>query len=319
VPGTVRSLVHSACRASAGSRLPRAAPASCVPARLRRSFTLADLVPLAAAAGVTGTVVIQTAAEPWETPDLLALAAGRDPYATGDQARGPGDASRDEPAGTGGLLAGVVGWADLTAPTVADVVAGLRALPGGELLRGIRHPVLAEADPGWLARPAVLRGLHVLAAAGLSFDIVTLPHQLPATLTAARSVPELSFVLDHLGGPPAGSGQEATNGPWAAAIGSLAALPNVTCKLSGLHTSPARASDLRPYYETALAAFGPDRLMFGSDWPVSILAATYSQVCDMYRELTAQLSTAEQEAIFDRTARRVYQLPRPDPPRPDMP
>jgi L-fuconolactonase len=288
-------------------------------ALLRRSFTLADLVPLAAAAGVTGTVVIQTAAEAWETPDLLALAAGQDPYATGDQSGGsepprggPTDASRDEPAG-GGLLAGVVGWTDLTAPAVAGAVAGLRALPGGEFLCGIRHPVLVEADPGWLARPAVLRGLHALAAAGLSFDIVTLRHQLPAAVTAARSVPELRFVLEHLGGPP-GSGQEGTNGPWADAIRSLAALPNVTCKLSGADTSPARASDLRPYYETVLAAFGPDRLMFGSDWPVSTLAATYGQVCDMYQELTAHLSTAEQDAIFDRTARRVYQLPGPESP-----
>jgi L-fuconolactonase len=253
-------------------------------ARLRRSFTLARLGPLAAAEGVTRTVVIQTVAEPWETPDLLALAAGR------------------------GLLAGVVGWTDLTGPAVADAVAGLRALPGGEFLRGIRHPVLAEADPGWLARPAVIRGLRALAAAGLSFDIVTLPRQLPAAVTAARSVPELSFVLDHLGGPPAGSGQDAEDGPWAAAIRALAALPNVTCKLSGAHTSPPRASDLRPYYETVLAAFGPDRLMFGSDWPVSTLAGAYGQICDMYRELTAGLSTAERDAIFERVARRVYRL-----------
>ncbi|HYB17483.1 MAG TPA: amidohydrolase family protein [Streptosporangiaceae bacterium] len=278
-------------------------------ARLRRSFTLADLVPLAAAAGITGTVVIQTVTEPWETPDLLALAAGRDPYATGDQAR--------VPARGGPLLAGVVGWTDLTAPAVADAVAGLRTLPGGQFLCGIRHPVLE--DPGWLARPAVLRGLRALAAAGLSFDIMTLPHQLPAAVTAGRSVPELSFVLDHLGGPPAGSGRDGTDGPWAAAIRTLAALPNVTCKLSGVHTSPASASGLRPYYETVLAAFGPDRLMFGSDWPVSALGATYGQVCDMYRELTARLSAAEQDAIFDGTARRVYQLPGPGSPRRDMP
>jgi len=280
-------------------------------ARLRRSYTLADLVPLAAAAGVTGTVVIQTAAEPWETPDLLALAAGRDPYATGGR-------SPEPEAGGDGLLAGVVGWTDLTAPGVADTVAGLQALPGGEFLRGIRHPVLVEADPGWLARPAVLRGLRALAAAGLSYDIVTLPHQLPAALTAARSVPELRFVLDHLGGPPAGPGQDGTSEPWAAVIRGLAALPNVACKLSGVHTRPVQASGLRFYYETVLAAFGPDRLMFGSDWPVSAGAATYGQVCDMYRDLTAQLSPAEREAIFDRTARRAYQLRDADSRRPPL-
>ena len=266
-------------------------------ARLRRSFTLADLVPVAAAAGVSGTVVIQTADEPWETPDLLALATGLDPYT-----------NREAPGG--GLLAGVVGWTDLTSPAVADAVASLRALPGGEFLRGIRHPVLIEPDPDWLARPEVLRGLRALAAAELSFDIVVLPHQLPGAVTAARSVPELAFVLDHLGNPPA-AGQEADDGPWAAAIGSLAALPNVTCKLSGAHSDPMRASDLRPYYETVLGGFGPDRLMFGSDWPVSTLTAPYSQVCDLYRELTADLSAAEQDAIFDQTARRVYRLAEP--------
>ena len=282
-------------------------------ASLRRSFTIGDLAPLAAASGVTGTVVIQTVAEPWETPDLLTLAAGGDPFA---EAPGPGraggggraDGSGDEPAGAGGLLAGVVGWTDLNAPAVADVVAGLRALPGGSFLCGIRHPLVAEPDPDWLARPAVRRGLHALAAADLSLDIVTAPHQLAAAVAAARSVPELTFVLDHLGGPPAESGQGAQAGPWASAIRSLAALPNVTCKLSGMHTSAAHADDLRPYYETVLAAFGPDRLLFGSDWPVCTLAAPYGQVCGMYRELTAQLSAAEQLAIFDRTACRVYRL-----------
>jgi L-fuconolactonase len=281
-------------------------------ARLRQSFTLADLAPLAAAAGITGTVVIQTVAEPWETPDLLALAAGRDPYQAEDKPCGPADGGGAQPAPAGGLLAGVVGWTDLTAPAVADAAAGLRELPGGEFLCGIRHPVLAEADPGWLARPAVLRGLQALAAAGLSFDIVTLPNQLPAAVTAARSVPELTMVLDHLGGPPAGSGQDGEDGPWAAAIRRLAALPNVTCKLSGAHTTPVDASDLRPYYQTVLAAFGPDRLMFGSDWPVSTLAAPYGQVCDLYQELTALLSPAEQDAIFDRTARQAYRLPGPE-------
>ncbi|HEV2372795.1 MAG TPA: amidohydrolase family protein [Streptosporangiaceae bacterium] len=278
---------------------------------LRRSFTLADLAPLTAAAGETGTVVIQTVAEPWETPDLLALAAGRDPYAAGkDESTqgGPAGASPGSPAAAGGLLAGVVGWTDLAAPDVREAVGRLRALPGGEFLCGIRHPVLAEADPDWLARPTVVRGLHALAETGLAFDIVTLPHQLPAAVAAARSVPELSFVLDHLGGPPVDAGEEGGDGPWPEAVRSLATLPNVTCKLSGAHSSPVRASDLRPYYETVLAAFGPGRLMFGTDWPVSTLGGTYGQVCEVYREVTAQLSAAERDAVYGRTARRVYQL-----------
>jgi L-fuconolactonase len=253
-------------------------------ARLRRSFVLGDLAPLAAESGVTGTVVIQTVAEPWETPDLLALAAG-----------------------PGGLLAGVVGWTDLTAPAVEDALAGLRALPGGSFLCGIRHPVLVEPDPDWLARPAVLGGLRALAAAGLTFDVVVLEHHLPAVVTAVRSVPELPFVLDHLGNPPVGSGDQ--SGPWAAAIRRLAALPNVTCKLSGMHGAIATgADDLRPYYEAVLEAFGPERLLFGTDWPVSMLAAPYGEVCGLYRELTADLSAVEQEAVFERNARRFYGL-----------
>jgi L-fuconolactonase len=147
-------------------------------ARLRRSFTLADLARLAAAAGVTGTVVIQAVAEPWETPDLLALAAGRDPYQAEEKPCGPAEVGGSQPAPARGLLAGVVGWTDLTAPTVPDAVAGLRELPGGEFPCGIRHPVLVEADPGWLARPAVLRGLHALAAAGLSLMRVPAWHWL---------------------------------------------------------------------------------------------------------------------------------------------
>jgi L-fuconolactonase len=255
-------------------------------AQLRRSFGLADLAPLAAECGVTGTVVIQTVDEPWETPELLALAA--------------------EPSG---LLVGVVGWTDLTAPAVEDAVAGLRGLPGGSLLCGIRHPVVFEPDPGWLARPAVLRGLHALAVTGLSFDVVTLEDQLPSVVTAARSVPELTFVLDHLGNPNIDDGSGARDGPWAAAIRSLAALPNVTCKLSGMPSSTATgADDLRPYYETVLEGFGPDRLFFGTDWPVSTLAAPYGQVCGLYRELSGQLTAVEQEAIFEGTARRVYGL-----------
>ena len=309
-------------------------------ARLRRSFRLADLAPLAAASGVTGTVVIQTVTEPWETPDLLALATGRDPYAREGQARvtGPADGGGPvdgagpvdggepvdsgepvaggggRPAGVGGLLMGVVGWIDLAAAAAADALASLRALPGGSFLCGIRHPLLTEPDPAWLARPAVLRGLRALAAAGLAFDVAALPHQLSAAVTAARAVPELAFVLDHLAGPPAGTGQGARAGPWASAIASLAALPNVNCKLSGMHTPVASARGLRPYYETALAAFGPDRLLFGSDWPVCTLAAPYGQVCDLYRELTAQLSAAEQDAVFDQTARRVYRIAQPEPP-----
>jgi L-fuconolactonase len=261
-------------------------------APLLRDFTLADLAPLAAAECVTASVVVQTVAEPWETPELLTLAAGP------------------------GLVAGVVGWADLTAPDVADVLAELRGLPGGERLSGIRHPVLTEPDPDWLARPAVLRGLKALAAAGLACDVVGEPRHLPAAVTAARQVPELRFVLDHLGNPDMipGTSPEASQ-PWASAFTQFAALENTTTKLSGVLGVPpppgaaqGALAHIRSYYDFALHAFGPNRLMFGSDWPPCTLESTYSQVLATARALTSELSEAEQLAIFNAAARRTYRL-----------
>ncbi len=265
--------------------------------RLRRRSTLAELAPLAVGAGVTRTVVIQTVNDGWETRDLLGLAAGIG-YNGAPTAGSAGD----------GLLAGVVGWVDVTGPGVRDAVARLRAEPGGSFLCGIRHPLLNEADPTWLVSPQVLNGLRALGEERLCFDVVAFPLQLRAAVTAAQSLPELSFVLDHMGNPPVGSEERATTDGWTQAIRSLGALPNVTCKLSGTHSASASADELRPSFEAVLEAFGPDRLMFGSDWPVSSLSAPYDEVCRMYREVTSDLSSAEQAAIFEHNARRVYGL-----------
>lgn len=258
-------------------------------APLRRNFLLADLEPEAAAQGVTSTVLVQTVAEPGETPEMLALAADSD------------------------LVAGVVGWVDLEASGVADAIGALRQLPGGELLVGIRHPVLAEPDPDWLARPAVLRGLAAVAAAGLVYDVVTVGAQLRAAVAAATATPQLTFVLDHLGNPDVGTGVDES---WASAFRAFAALPNTVGKFSGvLGEFPRARADLadallRPYYEIALAGFGPDRLMFGSDWPVSTMTVGYDGVCAAARSLTAALSQDEQSAIFRGTAQRTYRLAR---------
>lgn len=249
---------------------------------LRRDFGLDDLLPEARAAGVGRTVVVQTVTVPEETPELLALA------------------ERHE------LVAGVVGWADLTRPDVAAELARLRELPGGGYLKGIRHQVQAEPDPGWLLRPDVRRGLTALEEAGLVHDLVVLPHQLPACVEAAARHPGLTFVLDHLGKPPIASGARE---PWESAVRALAALPNTVCKLSGMVTEADHArwtvEDLRPYADTVLDAFGPARLMYGSDWPVCTLAASYGQVLDAARALTGP---ADHTQIFERTAVRVYGL-----------
>ncbi|MGW3144729.1 MULTISPECIES: amidohydrolase family protein [Streptomyces] len=252
---------------------------------LRRNFTLADLTPQTRAAGVDRTVLVQTITVPEETPELLALAGEHD------------------------LVGAVVGWTDLTRPDVADELTRLRELPGGRYLKGIRHQVQGEPDPQWLLRPDVRRGLAAVADAGLVYDLVVLPHQLPACAKAAASLPGLTFVLDHLGKPPIAVGELE---PWATAVRTLAALPNTVAKLSGLVTEADHASwaagDLRPYTDVALEAFGPHRLMFGSDWPVCTLAAGYGEVLTVAGELTAELSEPERAAVLSGTAARVYRL-----------
>jgi len=267
-------------------------------APLRRNFLLSDLEPEAAAQGVTSTVLVQTVTEPGETPEMLALAAGSD------------------------LIAGVVGWVDLEAPGAADALGALRELAGGDFLVGIRHPVLVEPDPDWLIRPAVLRGLADVAAAGLTYDVVLAPRHLRGAVAAARATPQLTFVLDHFGNPEIGTEVDES---WAGAFRAFAALPNTVAKLSGILGEPApgragsedtgrapeRTAHIRPYYEIALAGFGPDRLMFGSDWPVSTLAVGYGGVYAAARSLTADLSPAEKTAIFRDTAQRTYQLELP--------
>jgi L-fuconolactonase len=245
---------------------------------LLRDYTEADLRPLAAAAGVTATVVVQTIAEPQETPELLELAAASD------------------------LIAAVVGWVDLQSPQVTDTIAALQYRPDGGFLRGIRHPVLIEPDENWLRRPAVQRGLAAVGVAGLCYDLVVPPAILPAAIDAVAACQDTTFVLDHLGNPdnPA-SPDEA----WTSAIRRLAEFPNTFCKLSGILAEPV---DVTPCYEIALAAFGPERLMFGSDWPPCTLTATYETVVSVARALIAGLRPAEQAAILGGTARRAYRL-----------
>lgn len=253
-------------------------------APIHRSFTVEDLRPLAAAQRVRATVIVQTLALDAETDELLAQAADDD------------------------LLAAVVGWVDLTAPDVGQRLAELLAGPGGGRLGGVRHLVQDEPDDGWLDRDDVRRGLRAVRDAGLVYDLLTLPRQLPAAIRAAAALPDLTFVLDHCSKPPIASGRLE---PWATDVRALAALPNVNCKLSGLVTEAApgwRAADLRPYADVVIDAFGPTRLMIGSDWPVCLLRAEYREVLSTARDLIGALSAAERRDVMAGTATRVYRL-----------
>lgn len=260
-------------------------------APLLRTFTLAELAPQAAAAGVSGTVAVQTVSQETETRELLALAEGPGP------------------------VEAVVGWSDLTAPGLADRLAALLAAPGGQRLRGIRHQVQDEPDPDWLCRPDVRRGLRAVAAAGLVYELLVTPLQLPAALATARALPQLRLVLDHAAKPAIAAGELH---PWAERISELAALGHVDCKLSGLLTEadPGRRGpeDLRPYAAHVLDSFGPRRVLFGSDWPVCTLVASYEEVVRTTEALLDGLGPGERAAVFGDTARRVYRLG--DPVRP---
>lgn len=251
---------------------------------IRRPYTESDL---RAVTPAEATILVQTVPAVEETREFLAVAA------------------------ESSLVVGVVGWVDLTARDVADQLAALRSGPGGEALVGIRHLAQDEPDPRWLVREDVLLGITAVAEAGLTYDVLVTPAQHEATLELADAVPGARLVLDHAGKPAiAAGGYE----PWAAFLTALAERPNVSCKLSGLVTEADwtqwTVDDLRPYAAHVLSTFGPDRVMFGSDWPVCELAATYDQVHEAARAFTAELSTSEQEEVFAGTATRVYPIPR---------
>ncbi|NYH45922.1 L-fuconolactonase [Micromonospora jinlongensis] len=254
-------------------------------AAIDADFEPADLAPVARAAGVTATVVVQSIASEAETMDLLAVAAGDT------------------------LVRGVVGWVDLTADDIAERLGRLLAAPGGERLVGIRHLVQSETDPAYLDRPDVRRGVAAVGAAGLVFDLLVRQHQLPMAARLAHDLPEVRFVLDHLGKPALGR-PEMTE--WARGLRALAASPNTTAKLSGLVTeverSPWTTEDLRPAVEGALDTFGPDRLMYGSDWPVCLLASSYPRWVEALAELLGDHDGTDQALLWGDTARRVYRL-----------
>ena len=254
-------------------------------APLRRPYTVDDLSEVTGGR-VAHTVLVQTISDEAETAGFLATAGAND-----------------------GLIKGVIGWVDLTAPDIAGRIAALRAGPGGDRLVGIRHQVQDEPDPGWFARPEVLRGLRAVGAAGLVYDLLVLVPQLELATGVVRQVPEVSFVLDHLAKPGIATGQWE---PWASRLAGLAALPNVAAKLSGLVTEAAwdgwDAEQIAPYARHAIEVFGPDRLMYGSDWPVCTLAASYGEVWELANALIKGLTEAERAAILGGTAARVYRL-----------
>jgi L-fuconolactonase len=251
---------------------------------IHRSFSGDELAPLLATEGVSSTVIVQCANAHEDTDYLLAQA---DAYP---------------------FIAGVVGWAPLLDPDAC--AATLERRCAHPRFSGIRHLAHDEPDPDWLARPALRRSLRLLAARGLAFDVPAVyPRHLDHVAMLARDVPDVTIVIDHLAKPPF---RREPLDRWAGQMRAAAAQPNVVTKLSGLDTAvDARdwtADELRPAFEVVLEAFGPDRILAGSDWPVSILGGGYARVWAATHELLAPLSAPERDAILGGTAGRVYSL-----------
>jgi L-fuconolactonase len=247
---------------------------------IRRDFQPADLAPLLQRQGMDGSIAVQARQTLDESLWLLKL-ADNFPF-----------------------IQGVVGWVDLCSPKVE---AQLEPLAWHPKFVGVRHVVQDEPDAQFMSRDDFRAGLTKLAAFGLAYDILIYPRQLPAAIELVRAFPNQAFVLDHLAKPPV---RDKTVSPWREQIKTLAGSPNVMCKVSGLVTEADwgswKQADFQPYLDTVFDAFGPDRLMFGSDWPVALLAADYAQVVNLLSDYLEDKRS--EEKIFGLNAARFYNL-----------
>jgi L-fuconolactonase len=240
------------------------------------------LAPLLAAAGLDGTVAVQARQTLAETEWLLEL-ADQNPF-----------------------IKGVVGWVDLANP---ELETQLELFAFHSKFCGVRHVVQDEPDDRFMLCPEFLHGIEKLAAFDLVYDILIFPRHLPVACELIQQFPEQPFVLDHIAKPFI---KDQITDPWTEQIQQLASYQNITCKISGMVTEADwhswQPADFRPYLDAVFSAFGPDRLMFGSDWPVCTVAGSYSQVVELVSDYTRTLSTAEQDEIWGGTAARIYGL-----------
>jgi L-fuconolactonase len=211
-------------------------------------------------------------------------------------------------ANQGGLVAGIVAWAPIEdGATVGSYLDAL--LDIDPRIKGVRRLIQSETDPEFHVRPGFLEGLRLLPRYGLSFDICIRHDQLARSIQMVRACPETMFVLDHLGKPNVKAGQLE---PWRDQMAELAELPNVVCKVSGLVTEADHTrwtlADLKPYVLHVLEAFGEDRVLFGGDWPVVTMAASYRQWATSLDQLTAHLTPVARKKLWADNARRVYRL-----------
>jgi L-fuconolactonase len=252
---------------------------------VRRAFAPADLAVELRPAGVAGTVLVQTLSDMAETREFLDIADHTD------------------------FVRGVVGWVDLTSPSVGDYLDELLDGPAGGRLVGIRHQVHDEPDPQWLCRDDVRRGLAAVQTRGLTYDLLVRARELTAATETVAAFPDLQFVLDHIAKPRIADGHDQL---WRERMPLLAGLPNVGVKLSGMVTEADwatwTAADLRPFVRSVVDWFGMDRVMFGSDWPVCLLAGSYRSVAEGLAEALGTLSSSEESLLYRDNASKAYRL-----------
>ncbi|MEK4661167.1 amidohydrolase family protein [Priestia sp. FSL H7-0729] len=249
---------------------------------IRQSFLPEDLEPLLVQSGRDGCIAVQARQSLTETGWLLQLA---DQYE---------------------FIKGVVGWVDLCSD---DVRNQLELFASNPYLKGVRHVIQDEPDLQYVLREDFQRGISLLKEYDLAYDLLVSKEQLPYAVDLVKAFPEQRFVLDHLAKPDIKSG---TLSPWKEALESLAAQPNAYCKLSGMVTEADwvnwTSNDFTPYLDIAIVAFGAERLMFGSDWPVSNVSATYADVCGIITAHIHSLPVSEQQMILGGTCAAFYQI-----------
>jgi L-fuconolactonase len=255
---------------------------------IARTFEPPELAPQLSPAGVTHTVLVQSANSYADTEYMF------------------------EQAATHSWIAGVVGWVPLLFPDVAG--RAIERFTKNPRFRGMRHLIHNEADPKWLLQDEVIEGLKLLAAAGLTFDLVaTLPEHMACIPVIGEQAPNLRMVIDHLGQPPIASG---SLGRWGDDLKAAAANPNVYAKISGLGTASGNwdgwtTDDIKPYVEYAIETFGPERCMVGGDWPVAVLAGGYVKAWGAYRSILAGYPSDVQAQVLSGTAIEFYGLTLP--------
>ncbi|WP_190811462.1 amidohydrolase [Flagellimonas sp. S3867] len=249
---------------------------------IRRDFLPSDLKSILEMNGVDGCIAVQADQSEEETQFLLDCAEKNN------------------------FVKGVVGWVNLLQDNVEE---RLECFASNKLLKGVRHIVQAEPDLNFMLREDFQSGISCLGKYGLMYDILIYPHQLPAAIELSRKFPNQKFVLDHIAKPQISKGMDLQ---WKQNINTLSEVPNVYCKLSGMITETSSfkwdEAEFYPFMETVLEAFGTDRVLYGSDWPVCLVAGTYKNVLSIVTNFVQQLSPTEQRNIMGLNAVRFYNL-----------